>query len=494
MEVKTWRPHPKQEQFISLPDSVFEGFYGGAAGGGKSELLLLLPLLRGFHEVPEFNGLLLRRTFPELEKSLILRSHAYYKPTGATYNSQLHRWRFPSGAVVNFGYAEHEKDVRSYDTAEFQYIGFDELTSFTEFQYKYLTSRCRTTNENLPAIIRSASNPGNVGHGWVRKRFVEPDKEGNIILVDHHGNKRIFIRALLSDNPYLLEKDPGYVSRLELLPEADKRAKLYGDWWTFSGQCFDEFRSEHFPDEPEFAIHVIEPFAIPDWWPRILAVDWGYEAMAYALWGAVSPERKCYIYREFGVKRRKIADYGAEIKLLGINDELEIQVLDPSAWSKRGDEKSIAEQLSDATGYTFVSADNDRLGGKHLVHEFLRFDEHTSPKLAIFNTCEKLINCIPLCVYEDANSDGKASEDVKEFNGDDPYDTLRYLLKAFDHFTRKSENRQAKLEEVARILKRLETTGDQTTFYRQMEMLENKNKTLTKPVRMFHRGRYFSKN
>src|SRR5690349_8326076 len=227
MEERSWKPTKRQEEFISLPDTVREGFYGGAAGGGKSEILLLLPIVRGFYKYPRWKGLLLRRTYPELEKSLILRSQEWYPHTGAEYNRQLRRWKWPSGAILDFGYAEHENDVRRYDTTEYNYIGWDELTSFTEFQYMYLSmSRCRTSDTNLPAFIRSASNPGNIGHGWVRKRFVEPAPYGTIIKDKKTGQKRIFIQSLLKDNPYLMKADPNYERSLEMMPEAEKRAKL----------------------------------------------------------------------------------------------------------------------------------------------------------------------------------------------------------------------------------------------------------------------------
>ena len=131
---KVWRPHPRQEEFLSIPYSIFERFYGGAAGGGKSELLVLIPIIKGFYKHPRFKGLLLRRTYPELERSLIARSREWYPFTGAKWNDRLHRWTWPSGAFVDFGHIEYEKDVRSYDTTEYNYVGLDELTSFTEFQ------------------------------------------------------------------------------------------------------------------------------------------------------------------------------------------------------------------------------------------------------------------------------------------------------------------------------------------------------------------------
>src|SRR6266404_3005923 len=128
MNIETiWKPEPKQADFISLPDTINEALFGGSAGGGKSETLLMLPLVREFHQHPRFKGIIFRRTYPELEREMIHRSHEFYRDTGARYNDQKHYWKFPSNALLQFGYAEHEKDVRNYDTAEYNYMAFDEL-------------------------------------------------------------------------------------------------------------------------------------------------------------------------------------------------------------------------------------------------------------------------------------------------------------------------------------------------------------------------------
>jgi hypothetical protein len=146
---KVWKPNPgRQDFYLSLPDSIFEQFYGGAAGGGKTESLLMRPLLRGWTDNGRFQGIFLRRTYRELEESVIERSKRggvnkdgteipSFHDFGADYNEQKKKWRFPSGATITFGHAEEESDIRKYDTAEYQYCAFDELTSFTEFYYTW---------------------------------------------------------------------------------------------------------------------------------------------------------------------------------------------------------------------------------------------------------------------------------------------------------------------------------------------------------------------
>lgn len=492
----------------------------------NSEALLMLPIARKFYQISTFHGIILRRTFRQLEGSLILRAHQYYPLFGGKYNEQKKRYTFPSGAIMDFGHAEHEKDITGYDTAEYHYVAMDELTHFTEYQYKYMFSRCRTSDPRLPSIMRTASNPGNIGHGWVRKRFIEPCREGGKLLVDKNtGQKRIFIPGFVSDNPTLLKADPDYIRRLELLPEAEKRAKLYGDWWTFTGQVFEEFRSEKFNDEPQNAIHVIPSFNIPHWVPRILAIDWGFSAFLWCGWAAIFPNGKVIIYREYMQKREKISTWAPNVVRLSQNEKIDCAVLDPSAWQQRGDEKTIAAQITDYFSGFLPDperADNDRVGGKMLFHEYLRWTprppktlvigtydqdvynwiirnrglkaaqdyqsafkedvEDTSilPKLQIFNNCTGIINAIPLCVYDENNP-----EDVAEFDGDDPYDGGRYLLKKAEQFILAGKNRESSEMRNAEIYSDFEKDGDYFRLTRRLEAAENGGTIFSKPKSSF---------
>jgi hypothetical protein len=558
---KEWKPFTRQEMAISVPNTVLELFYGGAAGGGKTDTGICIPLVkrckftdRLWYQHPLFKGLIIRRTIPELKKEMIKRCHEYIPQTGANYNATDRVWTWPWGAQLFLNAAEHEDDVRRYDTEQFSYIFFEELTSFTDFMYLYMMSRCRPADEDLPSLMFSASNPGNIGHGWVRKRFVEPckeggkiirqfffDKQGNYILEENpnHINfgkpkyiQRIFIKALGSDNPHLLKNDPDYLIKLEALPEAEKAAKLYGDWWTFSGQVFDSFRSKKYPDEPENAIHVISPFEIPHWWPRISAIDWGYKAATVCYWGAISPTGRCYIYREYYVRETEVAIWASEIGEQSRNENIRCLVLDTNAWENKGEEKTIAQQFQDAFTAAYGQrtllaepASKGRISGKTLIQEFLRwkpkhqlvnyneqhFDpeeaarlkrlsesawlkyielfappamEDNIPRIQIFDNCDKLIECIPLCVYDDKNV-----EDVKEWQvsdsqvGDDPYDAFRYLIKRVDRYIKESHAEFQRREKEDRIVNEFQTTGNQTTYYRKMENLEKKGNNKRVSVR-----------
>lgn len=502
----------------------------------------MLPIIYGFHEVPGFHGVLFRESYPQLESSLILRAVPIYRLLGATYDPSKHVATFPSGARIRFSYVETIKDAWDHDTNEYQYIGFDELTHFIRDIYVYLTSRVRSLIDGVPPIIRSATNPGNLGHLWVRQRFIEPAPKGSVRIYDRESEtSRIFIRALLTDNPYLLKKDPGYQKRLRLLSVADYRAKVLGDWWVFSGQVFTEWRDRffgvEFPDEPPNASHVIDDAEPPIWLPRIIACDWGYSpGRTWVGWGAVTPDKRALLYRERVWDKTNIAVWGADVARITQpeRDSVISCVLDPSAWGKRGEQQTIAQQIIEATGLPFKQADNDRIGGKALLHEYLRWkpkpvsftpregyqeaqafkilrnhgpnayreyvdlfepepDEDNLPKLQVARSCEEFRKTIPACIYSE--KDGKKAEDVAEFVGDDPYDGGRYLIKAIDEYICNLSAKQAtKHSELAVIVANLEKTGDWNTYNRQMAVYDKQFRRGTdqKPrhVGKFSAGRF----
>ena len=209
-------PTVRQAAFLLLPTR--EAFYGGAAGGGKSDALLMAALQ--YADVPGYAALLLRRSFSDLSLpgALLDRSRDWLAGTDARWSADEKTWHFPSTASLTFGYLERSADVYRYQSAEFQFIGFDELTQFSEWQYRYLFSRLRRLKDsNLPIRMRGASNPGNVGHDWAKMRFVEP-----------RSIERPFVPARLSDNPHL-DRDEYALSLSELDPFT-RRQLLEGDW------------------------------------------------------------------------------------------------------------------------------------------------------------------------------------------------------------------------------------------------------------------------
>jgi len=539
----TWKPFPKQELFLSLPDTIKEGFYGGGAGSAKTETLVMYPIVRGWYEHPRFKQLFLRRTFPELKNEVVPRTKQIYPKFGATWNGQDMAWTFPSpdqygaglrgnaGATIFLGHCETEDDVHRYDSMEINLFSPDELTSATEWIYLYIGfTRTRAPEDSgLPAIIRAGGMPGNIGHTWVKKRFVDPAKEGNVIIVGRGGNKRIYIHATFRDNPHL---DKTYGTSLEALPEAEKQAKL-GNWDAFIGQVYDEFRDRLYPDEPENALHVIDDFAIPHWWPKFVVGDWGYEAMCYVGFFAVAPSGRVYLYRELHWFKTKISAWAPELKWFVDSDQPRSVKFCKSASQDRGQEHTIQEQIETELGRPIdlsVNTTGSRLAGKMLVHEYLRWKEKpilpanempvydegyaqwilrnkspkdyqnylalfnppevedNLPKLQIFKSCPLMSEAIKSCFYAKAGKDGKPPEDVAEFPGDDPYDALRYALDSAESYFTESADEFINVQRQQKLLETLKNTNDWTAFYRNMNTIESSTSTM-QVVRKYHRGR-----
>jgi hypothetical protein len=245
-------PHPPQIAFLTL-DSL-EAFYGGAAGGGKSDALLMAALQ--YVDQPGYSAILFRKTYADLALpgAIMARAREWLAPhKNVAWNDQRKTFTFPSGATIAFGYLQHDDDKLRYQGAEFQMIGFDELTQFTEASYLYLFSRLRRLEgSTVPLRMRSASNPGGVGHSWVKKRFVTERKP-----------PAVFIPARLDDNPSLDQAE--YVESLHNLPEVTRRQLLDGDWDVFQGAAYNVTEDHLVPALPDY----------PNTWGRYESMDHG---------------------------------------------------------------------------------------------------------------------------------------------------------------------------------------------------------------------------
>jgi predicted phage terminase large subunit-like protein len=271
-----WRPNPgPQTQFLAC--TADEALYGGAAGGGKTDAMLAAPT-RWLHH-PSFRALILRRTFPELKKSLFDRARELYKgiDPGADFNETDKEWEFSTHAKLFFGHLQHESDVEQYQGSAFQFVGFEELCHFLKKQYLYLFTRARSA-QGLPIRIRATANPGGPGHDWVFERWApwldrrpeykgvraasgevlwflpgatndEPERllDGGrseaLALVSAweqlsdidkartpRPRSRTFIAAKLSDNPALMRNDPGYADRIRAQDAVTRAQLLDGNW------------------------------------------------------------------------------------------------------------------------------------------------------------------------------------------------------------------------------------------------------------------------
>lgn len=225
------QPTERQARFLYL--TCREALYGGAAGGGKSEALLMAALQ--FADVPGYAAILFRRTYADLSlpAALMDRAREWLSGTAAVWSEREKTWGFPSGATLTFGYLDTGADRYRYQSAEFQFIGFDELTQFPEEDYRYLFSRLRRLRSSqVPLRVRAASNPGGIGHDWVKQRF----------LVEGPPAGRMFVPARLTDNPHLDRAQ--YVASLAELDPITRAQLLAGDWSVRQGGSL--FRREWF--------------------------------------------------------------------------------------------------------------------------------------------------------------------------------------------------------------------------------------------------------
>ena len=405
-----------------LASAEREVFYGGARGGGKSYAMLVDPLR--YCDKTHHRALLLRRTMPEL-RDLITHSQRLYNRAfpGAKWREQEKEWRFPSGAKIEFGYAENMTDALRYQGQSYTWIGIDELPQYPSPDiYNFLRSSLRSVDPEIPVFMRSTGNPGNIGSQWVREMFVnpaEPNKTFNLEISTPTGTKRItrrFIPAKLQDNPYLMQTDD-YYAMLASLPEIQRKQFLDGDWDAFEDSAFPEFNKN---------THVVDPFEIPKGWQRFRSAAWGYSSPACVLWFAIDYDNNLWIYRELYTKKITADVFARKVLELEKGEYIRYGVLDASTWAKRGDiGPSIAETMVQQ-GCRWRPSDRtpkSRISGKLEIHKRLKPSENEKkePGLRIFSSCRNLIRTLPILPLDESNP-----EDINTDVEDHAYDALRY--------------------------------------------------------------------
>lgn len=422
----SWKPHPRQELALTCPAD--EVFFGGAAGGGKSDFLLadfLYGINQGYRE--NYLGILFRRTYPEQEE-LIRRSFDMYLPQGGVFKDDKKEWTFPQGESLRFRFCEADKDVYRYQGHAYQWAGWDELPQYpTDFPYRYILSRIRSAH-GVPCRIRASGNPGCVGHGWVKARWID-DRIAERIFVDEESLlSRCFIPSKLEDNPTLMLNDPKYEQRLKALPPNQYRALRLGDWDVFAGQVFGEFSR---------ATHLWKSHELPgEIWGKWTSLDWGYAKPFSIGWWAGNADGVIIRYREMygaeknepnvGVKRSS-KDVAKEAWEKSFSEGATSMIADPACWGKTDDNPSVAEEFA-AVGFNMIKADNARVPGLQRVHDLLKTKaQDGKPMLRIGNTCFNWLRTVP-----GLTADPNHPEDVDTRLEDHAYDETRYgLLSAY---------------------------------------------------------------
>lgn len=427
-----WEPNPgPQTEFLSRPDR--EILYGGAAGGGKSDGLLIAAVAD--HESQWMRSIIFRRTYPEL-KDLIRRSKELYPGIGGRYRETSKEWFFPHGGIVEFAYLKRDADKYNYQGRQFSFIGWDELTQWKDDKaYVYMLSRLRAPKDaDVKLRVRSTSNPGGVGHHWVKSRFgIQDEGSATKIYDPDTGYPRRFIPAKIVDNPYL--HGTTYEKDLEALPENLRRMLKEGRWDILEGVMFTEW------DPRE---HVIKPFALPGNARLWRSADDGYNAPACVLWFAESDGR-VYVVAELyqsGLlpeemgemvlrrdKRLPIDDGNGEIR---DHDGILSGPIDPSAFSDIGLKRNRGEsrgKTMNELGCQWRPAhkgSGSRRQGCQLIHTMLKQKLTDGlPKMQVFANCKNLIRTLPALPI-----DGLDPEDIDTTAEDHAYDALRYGLQS----------------------------------------------------------------
>ena len=436
-----WRPQPRQSALMARFED--EALYGGAAGGGKSDCALA-EALRQVH-IPHYRGLILRKTYPQLSE-LADRSQELYPRAfrGARYNDAKHVWVFPGGAKIYFGSMQHTADRHNYQGKRFDFIDFDELTQFLWDEYSYMFSRNRPNGPGTRVYMRAQANPGGVGHGWVKERFITAGPPMRTIwepvTVRHPDGReerrwksRVFVPSSVFDNPILLRNDPDYLTRLASMPEAERKALLYGDWDSFAGQVFTEWVNDPAHRHDRRWTHVIEPFEVPKDWNILCGMDWGYARPFSVGWYAVDYDRRLYRVREWygwngtpnagvhmepGEAARRIREIEAQDP--NLRGRRIRRVGDPAIWGSQSGQS--VGSLFERERVFFEKGEHARLDGLMQVHHRLAFDGRGVPMLYVFATCANFIRTVPNLVYDERNA-----EDVDTEGEDHVYDELRYV-------------------------------------------------------------------
>lgn len=425
-----------QSDFLAASER--EVLMGGGKGSGKTYVLMVDPLR--YCGCKHTRALLLRRTIPDvrdiIHKAKILYPKAY---PGVEWKEQDKSFVFPSGARIEFGFAENLSDLPRYQGQNYTYVGIDEIADFpfAEELLTYIRANIRTVDPiNAPPLLRLTANPGAVSSAYIKKEFIDSGRAGDTFWITvpvfdpRTQTSRVvriskkYIHSTVFDNEYLL-KDDSYLATLAGLPETKRKQWLAGDWDVAENAAFSEF--------DDFT-HVTMPINIPRHFKRIRGMDWGYSSQSVVLWGYVTNEGQLIIYREWVFSRKDAATAAQEGRAKEMGEEIHMGVLDSSAWQQRGTiGESIGETLQNYWG-KWVASSRSRIGGKYarvgrknLIHEYLAMDPMTGePRLKVFNTCRNLIKClkgIPL----DKNNVEMYDTDS---NLDHAVDALGYLLQA----------------------------------------------------------------
>lgn len=425
-----YTPHPKQLVFHEC--AARYPLFGGARGPGKSHALRWHGHMSCM-TVPHMQVLLLRRALTDLR-----RSHGRYMPIeagqlGATWKPNQNgagEMHYPNGSIMELGHCQHEDDYAIYLSAQYDLVLFDELVTFSEYQYLMVRSSCRTTKPGLVARAMGATNPGispvnsqvaGLGEAWIKRRWIDKDVTLEEDL-KYREEDYAYIPALMDDNPYLQKDD--YDQILGSLPPELRRAYREGSWDIFVGQFFPEFdKQKHVQD---LNVHVSRP--------RMLGLDWGYADEGVCLWGVFTQDGQLYIEDEYvfnGRRRNKQTAPEVASVIAARNRDRGLHRIqgvyaDPHMFANEGHVGETHAESFARCGVPLIEANNDREHGWGKLRQWLRpmpGDPQGRPWMIVSPKCEYLIRTVPQLVMSETRP-----EDCETRGADHGADAWRYLI------------------------------------------------------------------
>lgn len=428
-------------QTAFLQSTAREVLYGGAVGGGKTDALLMCALRWVWH--PKHRALILRRTRPQLQEMIDRSIQLYGKVApGAQWKEAESRWKFPSGAVIQMGYAEHEKDIFQFKSYEYNLICFDELTTFTESMYTFMFSRNRTKSADLPLMIRAGTNPGDIGHDWVLKRFIGAEATRDVrvpyriyiepIEVDDGKTKtmvpitRQYIPSRVWDNPSLPNREQYVAGIIASMPPEDVAAYLNGRWDMLAGAMFKA---------P--LITLDSPKLLDQNYIMIRSIDFGLVDPTVVLWVLYYPKANVFDV----VSEVHLEDTNLDAVVHYIKKREEDLKLRPAIYSvgspdmiarqAAADNQSIASIMA-TRGVQVVRANVDRLvGWAKIIDLTTKGGIRLWPFSGIYGA-PNLAQTLPKLQRQ--SGPGKDPNDIKPRQNDHAADALRYaVMAAYEH-------------------------------------------------------------
>ena len=422
-----WLYQPTPKQLVAHQSRLPNVLYGGAAGGAKSHYLRWDFYTRCL-QVPGYQALILRRTFPELERTHMRRALREVGLFGAKLvDTEV---RFPKDALLEFGHAADEKAIQRYLSAEYDAIGFDEAGTFPKDFVLEISARTRSTEEGVQGVVRLTSNPQGAHTQYLVDRYiahevnVEEDPE-------YQPSAYGYISAKLFDNPYLMDADgtfTTYIRRLSALPPLRRKQLLDGDWDAIQGAFFSEFsRATH--------IRVLD-LAPGLTWERW--VDWGFNTPGVCHWVACLPDKRLYVRAEWKFQTLVAADVAKGIKAhtealgreIGKPIKIRKTVADPSMFARTGHwGESLAETFG-RSGVPLTRGDNDRVQGWQRLRHWFQNAPDGLPWLLYHPSCTYALKTIPSLVFDTNAMTGRPGEDLDTNGEDHAADTDRYGVMA----------------------------------------------------------------